>query len=224
MEGIEKLDKVYVLHHLPFKERGEIIQNRLLEEDIKYELVSMFSPYEIDYEKELEGWNTTEPIEIVHPYGSFISTPMKISVTSLSLVLKHLWCIKQQVENKYENILIFEDDVEIIPNFKQYLNNNMKDFCELQQTADVTILMMGISHGRTTKAYVPGKFAHYGINQKTRCLHAYVVNIKAAIEIVNNCYPINNPADFLLDSIIAKTGIKVAWSEPGLVQKYQHLH
>lgn len=218
MNNIIGLDKIYVLHHPPMIHRGERIKMRLLEESIEYELVTNFPPEEIDYEKELEGWNTTPLLEIPHPYGGYISEPMKISLGSLSLVLKHLWCYRKQIENNYENILILEDDVFIPNNFKQYLINNMIDFLDLQKSEGVSMLMVGISHQRTSKAFKPGKWAHYGENQKTRCTHAYITNIEATKKIVANFYPINNPIDFRLDSILTIQKIKVAWSEPGLIQ------
>lgn len=217
---MNNIDKIYVLHHKPMIDRGNILKKRLDEEGIECEWVEIFSPEEIgdNYEKYLENWQQFEDIEIIHPYGKYQNFGMKISIGSLSLVLKHLWCFNDQIKNNYENVLILEDDVKIPQNFKSYLNNNIKDFVELFHNENIEMLMMGTSHNFITKNYISGKYAHYSENQKTRCTHAYITNINATKRIVEKFKPINLPIDFKLNEIIQLEKIKVAWSEPGLTQ------
>ena len=218
MNDIIGLDKIYVLNHISFGNRRDVIEKRLKEENIEYKLVQNYPPEEIDYEKELIGYEKFEDIDIIHPYGEYRNFSKKISVGSLSLVLKHLWCYRDQIENQYENILILEDDCHIPSNFNKYLNGNMKDYLELKETSGVGMLMVGMSHHFISKNLIPGKYAHYSENQKCRCTHGYIVNINTTKIILENFHPINLPIDFKLNEIMQLKDIKVAWSEPGLNQ------
>lgn len=212
-----KLDNIYLLHHIDFKYRKDKIENRLLEENVKVEWVENYLPDDIDYEKELINHEVFEDIDIIHPYGIYRNFSKKISINSLSLVLKHLWCYKDQLLNNYENVLILEDDVEIIPNFNDYLDNVMMEFNKLKTENDVEMVMLGTSHYFTAKK-TENNFIYYNEHQKTRCTHAYILNISATKKIVEKFTIINLPIDFKLNEIIQITNIKVAWAEPGLKQ------
>jgi GR25 family glycosyltransferase involved in LPS biosynthesis len=213
------IDKIFVLHHKDFIKRGLLIEKRLKEENIEFDWVTDFEPENIkDIYNNIDYINYSD-IDIIHPYGIYKNKSIRISIGSLSLILKHLWCLEEQIKNNYENILILEDDVEIPKNFKNYLENNVRDFLELKEQENTTILMLGISHDYRTKNYTPGKFAHYSPNQKTRCTHAYISNIEASKKLVKNFKPFNLPIDFKLNEIIQLEDIKVAWSEPALYQR-----
>jgi len=214
---IKGLDKIYVLNHSDFVSRRERIVSKLNKQNIDYQLVQNFHPNEIEYEKELEGWENFEDIDIVHPYGVYRNFSKKISIGSLSLVLKHLWCYKDQISNGYENVLILEDDVQIPKNFKDYLENNMKEYIQLIDSEGVGVLMMGKSHHFISKNS-NGKCVRYDKNQKCRCTHAYVLNINTTKIILDRFDIINLPIDFKLNEIMVIEDIKVAWAEPGLIQ------
>lgn len=211
------LDKIYVLNHSDFTERKEYIEIKLKEQNIDFELVQRFHPKDIDYEKEINGWENFSDIEIVQSHGSYKNFSEKITTGQLSLLLKHKWCIENQLENKYENILILEDDCEIPPNFVDFLNQNMKEFLELKDKENVTVLMVGGYLFFVSKSKETGLVRYYE-NQKTRCTHAYIVNINAAEKILKNFTVMNLPIDFKLNEIMQIENIKVAWTEPGLKQ------
>lgn len=217
---INGINKIYVLHHTPMIERKTTLNQRLTEEYIECEWVESFKPDEIekDYEIYLKNWESYKNIDIIHPYGIYKNFSKKISIGSLSLILKHLWCFDEQIKNNYENILILEDDAVIPTNFIEYLNNNMNDFLILNKNEQVEMLMIGTSHNYRAKNIEKNKYAHYNENQKTRCTHAYVINISATKKIKENFKPINLSIDFKLNEIIQVENIKVAWSEPGLEQ------
>ena len=209
------IDKIYVLHHKDFTKRKEFIENRLKEEDIEFEFVENFLPEEIDYEKELENWENFPKIDVMHPYGVYANFSKKISAGSLSLVLKHLWCFKEQIKHNYENILILEDDANIPPSFKNLLYKIMVEFKE----SDSEMVMVGTSHHFQSKNITPGRIVHDGPNQKTRCTHAYIINISITQKLIDGFNIINLPIDFKLNEIIQLEDIKVAWVEPGITQK-----
>ncbi len=217
------LDKIFLLNHnnKKFQPRLKMIENRLNEENLSFELVQKYSPEEIgyaNYEDYTRNWKQFEDIDILIPDGEYRNFSAKISPSSLSLVLKHLYCFKEQVEKNYNNILILEDDCEIIPNFKEYLYGNFQDFLKLKNEDDVEMLMLGVSHDLVCKNKSNNNYAHYNINQKTRCTHAYITNINAAKKILRRFNNINLPIDLKLNEIMQIENIKVAWSDPGLKQ------
>ena len=165
---IQYLNKVYVLHHKPMVDRGNVLRKRLEEEGIACQWVENYSPEEIndEYEKYIENWEQFENIEIVHPYGRYQNFSKKISIGELSLFLKHLYCYEEQIKNNYENILILEDDCDIPKNFISYLENNMNDFLELNKDESITMLFIGTSHNFVSKNYKTGKYAHYARKSK----------------------------------------------------------
>jgi len=215
---IENLDKIYVLNHSDFEQRRIKIESILKEQDIEYELVQSFHPKNIDYEKELNGWENFEPITIKHPYGQYENFSKKISINSLSLVLKHKWCFTEQIKNNYKTILILEDDVDIPNNFFSFLNKNIIEFIDMNKNESVGMLMIGTSHNYLTKNKKENKFIHYNQNQKTRCTHAYLIDIETTKKVLPRFNTINLPIDFKLNEIIQVESIKVAWTEPGLNQ------
>ena len=217
--NIPFLDKVYILHHRAFKARLRLLARRLADEGVTdFEVVDMYPPVGIDYEKCVEGWEAFEDIDIIHPYGAYRNSPKKISRGSLSLVLKHLYCYRDQIKNNYSNILILEDDCLIPHHFADYITANMLEFNRLLNTEGTEMLMMGTSHDYVSKKK-NGKCVQYDFNQKCRCTHAYVVNIGVTPTLLDDFKPINLPIDFKLNEIMQLNDIKVAWSEPGLKQK-----
>ncbi len=216
---MNNIDKVYVLNHKDFDKRREFIENQLKSQNIKYELVQKFHPSEFNYEEKMNNWEFFDDIEIVQTNGSYRNFSKKISVGSLSLILKHIWCYEDQIKNNFENVLILEDDANIPNNFNEFINNNMQDFIELKKKYDVSMLMLGKTHSIfTAKKNNDYLHAFYNENQKTRCTHAYVLNINATKKLINGFKNYNLPIDFKINEIIQKENIKVAWSEPGITQ------
>jgi len=214
------VNKIYVLNHSDFTNRRQFIEDKLQTQQIEYELVQAHNPNEIDYDKEMIGWENFEDIEILGTYANYQNFSKKINIGSLSLILKHIWCYKNQIENNYENILILEDDADIPKNFIEYLNNNMSEFNQLKEKFGVGMMMLGKTHEIFTAISHEG-FNHtfYNPNQKTRCTHAYVTNIETSKKLLNGFNNYNLPIDFKLNEIIQIEDIKVSWSEPSINQK-----
>lgn len=215
---IKNLDKIYVLNHVDFHKRREVIENSLKKEGIEYELVQMYHPNDIDYEKELLNWEIFEPVDIVQPHGIYQNFSKKISMGSLSLVLKHKWCYIDQIKNNYKTVLILEDDALIPDNFNEFLEKNVDEFIEMNKNESIGMLMVGTSHNFNVHNTTDGKYVYYNENQKTRCTHAYILDIDTTKKILPRFNIINLPIDFKLNEIIQVEGIKVAWTQPGLIQ------
>lgn len=68
---MELIDKIFVLNHKDLLERKELIERRLIEESIKYEIIQEFHPKDINYENFFSEKQNFPIIKIVHPYGAY---------------------------------------------------------------------------------------------------------------------------------------------------------
>ncbi|MCK9446155.1 glycosyltransferase family 25 protein [bacterium] len=215
-----KIDKIYLLHHKPMIERYNIINKRLEEENVDVEWVEHFSPDDIGnkYEEYLKNWDRYEDILIKQPHGNYQNFSKKISMNSLSLILKHKYCFEEQINNNYENIIILEDDCEIVKNFNNMIDDIFSEFQILMKEENVGMITLGTSHGFKSRSIDNYKYIHYFENQKTRCTHAMLYNIETTKKILNRFDILNLPIDFKLNEIIQVEDIRVAWLEPGFIQ------
>jgi GR25 family glycosyltransferase involved in LPS biosynthesis len=212
-----KLDKIYLLNHKDFDVRRNNIESKLKSEKIEYELVQNYHPSEINYEYDLGDWNQHFDIEVTHPYGNYKNFSKKVSIGSLSLVLKHKFCFLSQLKYNYKNILILEDDCEIPNNFQNLLDDVMKEFEPLTNFG-VGVVMLGTAFNFSSKKNDGTKKIYFDELQKTRCTHAYIINIEVTKKIIEYFSYCNLPIDFKLNELFEFFKIKVAWLEPGLIQ------
>lgn len=212
------ISKIYVLHHKPLVERKLFLSEKLKKINFEIEWVENFLPEEIDYEKELKNWSDFEKVTIRQHNGFYENFAKKISISELSLYLKHKFCFEEQIKNNYENILIIEDDVEIPDFFQEYLDSNLQEFEELKKTHGVGILILGTAFHFRSKNIRQDKKVYYDTLNKTRCTHAILHNINTSKKIIKRLENPNLPIDFKLNEIIEIENIGVAWSEPGLRQ------
>ena len=211
------MDKIFVLHHPPLKNRKPYLLNGFKTFNIEVEWVESFGIEEIkdNYEKYISRREEFFKGTIVQTYGrhTYENFSKKISLSELSLYLKHKYCFEQQLKHGYETILILEDDILFPPNFQEYLNNHIKEF--ISKKGDM--LIMGRSHRFEVKQ-INGKHIHIHPHNKTRCTHAIAYNKKCLDKILQNIEIINLPIDFKLNEIIQKENLSVYWSKPGLLQ------
>ena len=218
-----KVDKIFVAHHPPLKERKEYLSQALKANDIEVEWVESFSVEEIkdNYEEYISRREEFFKGTIVIPQfpgkknQDYENFSKKISLGSLSLYLKHKYCFEQQLKHSYDTILILEDDIMVPNDFKTYINNHMDEFIK----SDGDMLVIGKSHWfDVLPHWRTGEWIHTSPNYKTRCTHAIAYNKKCVNKILDNIGIINLPIDFKLNEIIQKENLEVYWSQPGLLQ------
>ena len=207
--------KVYLLNHPDFESRRIKITNRLNEENVDFEIIDKYSPSEIDYEYLTKDHTSYENI-IIEQVGrySYYNRPIKVSPGSLSLVLKHIHCWKNQIRENHENILILEDDCEIPNSFNKILERVLEE--KIADNYDM--VMLGGFSDFISPNTEQGKIIHHHPNQKTRCTHAYIINIKSSKIMIEGFSNINNPIDIKMNEVIQINKLKIAWLEPGLKQ------
>ena len=106
---MEKLsiDAVFVLSVRTFEDRIQHVKQQLASQGIDYQFIFEFDIAELNSDILLETFETENVLD----------KPQQ------SLVLKHIHAWRLCVENNYKNILVFEDDVILSPNFVSKLNS-----------------------------------------------------------------------------------------------------
>jgi glycosyl transferase family 25 len=133
-----------------------------------------------------------------------------------SLVLKHIHAWRLCVENNFKNILVFEDDVILKPNFVSRLNDAVND---LERKQNPYLLYLG---GADTK--VPDSFLLSNediIEQPIATSEAYVTNFMASkrrVDWLNN-HKVKLPSDFLLRTMDPLRGISQYWLKEHIVEQ-----
>jgi len=135
----------------------------------------------------------------------------QITISEVSLVLKHVEVFKKDIEN--ELVVVFEDDAILCPNFKEKL-----DACLSQlETEKWDVLFSG--ECCDLHCFVePGKLVKQTDQSRGCCM--YVLNKgvgKRLYDIFKSQEQITHPIDWWFYIIQPNTGLKYFWSEPTLV-------
>jgi GR25 family glycosyltransferase involved in LPS biosynthesis len=137
----------------------------------------------------------------------------------IAISLSHFYAYKQ-ISEKYENALIFEDDVILSTNFTDILNKYIN---QLPEDYDMLFIGNGCNLHIENDKLLPNKYIYekYGVGGITRCTDSYIISKKCAIKIcdyINNLtYKINLPIDWWLNIAGRDNNIKAYWAEPTIV-------
>ena len=195
--------KIFVIHYKKLTKRKQFI-------------LSQFEKYNItDYEF----------IEIDRDelYNHNISMFQKnYDNAQIAISLSHFYAYKQ-ISDKYDNGLIFEDDVVLSDNFTDILNKYMT---QLPKNYDMLFIGDGCNLHIEQHKLIPNKYIYekclyptsWGGDGAGRCTDSYLVNkecAKTLCEYINNLsYKINLPIDWWLNVAARDNNFKVYWSEP----------
>jgi len=151
--------------------------------------------------------------------------------TELSIHLKHIYVYRLMVREKYDQVLIFEDDVVLSNEFMSLLNLYMT---QLPKDYDMLFIGDGCKlhipqSMQTPNQYIYEKCLHetaWGGNGGTRCLDSYLVHHSCAKKICDyidtlitavDTKKINIAADWWLNQVARELTLKVYWAEPTIV-------
>ena len=147
------------------------------------------------------------------------------SKSNSAISLSHFYAYKQ-ISEKYENALIFEDDVILSDNFNEILN---KYLSQLPKDYDMLFIGDGSKLHIEKNKLIPNKYIYekcveptsWGGNGISRCTDSYIVSKKCAIKLcdyINNLsYKIDLPIDWWLNVAGRDNNFKVYWAEPTIV-------
>ena len=222
------VDKIFICHHTPLQHRKKrLLSSSLFPTNIPVEWVENYRPEEIRnrYDEiigEVDLSRGRCPGEAV-PEWEIPGAGKKVTVPELSLYLKHKYCLEEQVDKKYSQILVLEDDSIIPDNFYDYLERCVNEFNAHEPKLDY--LMLGTCCGFKSKGIVEGKMIYTddrGPGYGFRCSGAQVVNLDTAKTILKHINHINWPYDWKLSEIGYMENIKVGCAEPPILQGSQH--
>ena len=194
------VDAVFVLSVRTFEDRIKHVKQQMALHQIPYQFIFEFDIPELNTELLLNTFETENVLD----------RPQQ------SLVLKHIHAWRLCVENNFKNILVFEDDVILKPDFVSRLNTAVH---ELEKKQNPYLLYLG---GADTK--VPDSFLLSNediIEQPIATSEAYVTNFMASkrrIDWLNN-HKVNLPSDFLLRTMDPLRGISQYWLKEHIVEQ-----
>ena len=147
------------------------------------------------------------------------------SKSQIAIALSHFHAY-EEIGEKYEHGLIFEDDAILSPNFtnllKKYIN-------QLPNNYDMLFIGDGCNLHIESSKLIPGKHIYakalhaepYGGFGATRCTDSYLVSKKCAKQlhhyIKHLSYKIKIPIDWWLNQAASGNYFKVYWAEPTIV-------
>lgn len=188
-------EKVYVLHHSPLAERKKYLTDCFNNLNISVEWVESFLPESLEDKK-------------------------VITKNEYSLLLKHIFCYREQILNNYEKILILEDDCLLDSsfegkNFVDYYNICMEKF----NKSKYNFMFLGCCCNLEISNPLPGINIYYHESFLTRCAHCYVITLDAAKKAVEEFMSnFLNPADHFLNHVIRKNKLKSCYTHPSVYQ------
>lgn len=180
-------DKIYIIHYKPLKDRKEYLISKLEEFNIldKVEWVDQFDKQ--NHKKNI--FNVNQRI--------------------LDANDAHCYCYEQQIKNKYKNILVLEDDIDLENlNLIKYLNIIAEEFVSL----DGDIAFLGTCCDLKVQNVTPPKILYYDSTYGSRSTAAYIVNLRCTKKILE-CSKLNcHAVDRILGALIPILNIRCLWA------------
>ena len=198
--------KIFVIHYKKLINRKLFI----LEQFLKYN-ISDYEFIEIDRD---ELYN--------HNISMF---QQNYNNSQIAISLSHFYAYTQ-ISDKYDNGLIFEDDVILDDNFTDILN---KYITQLPKDYDMLFIGNGCNlhienHKLISNQNIYEKCLNptsWGGDGASRCTDSYIISKKCANKLcqyINNLeYKINLPIDWWLNVAARDNIFKVYWAEPTIV-------
>lgn len=212
------VDKIYCLHHPPLVARHKRLIEFFTRTNLNPEWVTGYLPEEITIEQCHKIMNQMIQKKIIELPNTSVAANIefakKKSKNLISLYKKQMYCVEQQVEKRFDTILILEDDVDTTdPKFnEEYVNECLTEFKKLNGD----LLFIGTCcdlHSHNTPVY-----KHIAKETTSRCAHMYVITLRAAEKLMLHLPDMSDAYDWKLNEIIKKENLNVYWVEPGIEQ------
>jgi GR25 family glycosyltransferase involved in LPS biosynthesis len=183
---------IYIVHHLPNTERRAYVEEQFNKQNLYFEFVTGF-----------------DPSEISKPNSD------TITVREYSLYLKFNQALKNLLDTQADYCIIFEDDILLCNNFKEYFDIFFPQF----QGLNGDMLIIGTAFNEAPTSIQPNINVYWEERYKTRCAHAILYTKKTAEIVINELHNGSYRGfDHKLNDIITEKKLKVCWLEPGLHQ------
>lgn len=156
----------------------------------------------------LSGLVSSHPYEIDHP-----GTNYHIGPATIGIFLSHLMAWSIVCHQDSEHVLILEDDVILCDDFKAKMNQALLDASDCW---DILFLGSCCTQGHEKK-HIAGNV--YEVS-RAQCLHAYIVNKRAAETLIVNLRDVFGPVDCLM-ALNNFFGLKVYAVLPRLAEQIE---
>ena len=187
------IDQIYCLHHIDLRERKQALLADFSAQDIAVQWVEDFHPSTINY--------------------ASLNTPL--SIGEVSLWLKHVKVLEDQVARGLSYVLVLEDDVAIPADFHRYIAQCARELEALQGD----VLFVGECCGIKPSNTVPDKLVYYDPSYRSRCTHAYIISLAASQKVLRYKNDLDHPADHKFNHVIAAEALRSCYAEPAIMQK-----
>ncbi len=210
---IKEIDHIYVICHLE-KEKDKH------DKWLKWMDVNKVSPDYLTFY--CYKWGTELSKEDFDKYslddGTLVKLfpfrkPFPLKPSEISLGINFLNIFKMGLEKEYKNILIFESDAILHPNFMMLMNKIIED--ELSKMNDWDMFSLGCGMNK----HYPNIFKNKHIyrTKEIRCTDSLIVNTRCMKTLINSIPILKLPIDEHYDLLVKDNKLSILWLEPTLV-------
>jgi hypothetical protein len=210
---IKGVDHIYVICHLD-KEKDKYSKW------LKWMEVNKVKPDYLTFY--CYKWGTELTLEDLNKYSIDDGTltrlfpfrkPFPLKPSEISLGINFLNVYKMGLEMKYKNILVFESDAILHPNFMMLMNKINED--ELTKYTDWDIFSLGCGMNK----HYPNIFKNKHIYRakEIRCADSLIISNRGMQKLVDSILILKLPIDEHYDLLIKDNSIVILWLEPTLV-------
>ncbi len=192
------LPPIYVLSVKTFTDRINHIQQEMAKHKLKFEFIFDYDIYAIN-----------EAID-----QKYFAANSDLSPAAKSITLKHISAWEKASQNKYQQILVFEDDVVLSHDFKNKLQNILNS---AQNIKPGYLIFLGGADTKVPKAFFKNQTEFYELSMPTA--EAYITDltaIKARLGWLNT-HKISLPADHATAKIDRDCSITQYWPKKSIV-------
>jgi hypothetical protein len=137
---------------------------------------------------------------------------LPLKKTEISIGVNFLHIFKMGLEKQYKNILVFESDAILHPQFITLMNKNMN---ELEKYTDWQMLSIGCGMNKHYPTVFKTKNIYRG--KEIRCLDSFVINNNGMKFLTESVPRMNLPIDEHFDLLVKENKLSVLWLEPTIV-------
>ena len=119
------VDRIYVLHYQPNIERRTALEQSLREQKLEATWITKYDREELDAETIAASYSQFRHVQ--DSWDGDVYVTHGLSPAHISIALKHIEAYRQIVSDNIATALIFEDDVQLRPNFKTQLLKYIQD-------------------------------------------------------------------------------------------------
>lgn len=205
------IDQAYMIHFKPLIDRKKAIKD-----SIKFDLKWIDEePVEQTWTYDRDTWQDKDK----NMTGTHLGY-RRLSDGAVSCTDKHIQAYKDIVLNKYETVLILEDDVVLHDGFEDSFNlflsqtPNDWDFIYIGSCCDLKVDWCNVD---------PKRPAYKKSHPASKCTDSYCIKLEAAEKILDTIIPFSFIIDCELNYQMELHDMNVYWWEPRLTKQGSHI-